>query len=158
MILSRKCQQECAFSGCWDHTHPASFPRFSAFWSPREGLLIIFLVPPVTGNLEEQSRDCATRALLLSGRVLSPGNLLLNPSFLIRSFSHVVSSLLKMLQCLHPLLNSLNMISSTASNSLSSNCLFLLCCLLHKGFLLLFARKQFLSPFHLLNSSLYDCR
>lgn len=65
------------------------------------------------------------------------------------------SSLLKCSQCTSILcLNSLNIVSSTASNSLSSNCLFLLCCLLHKGFLLLFARRAVSLPFHLLNSSL----
>ena len=69
--------------------------------------------------------------------------------FLIRS-----SSSLKCSQCTSILcLNSLNIFSTTALNSLSSNCLFLLRCLLYKGFLLLFPWRAVSLPFHLLNSS-----
>ena len=75
------------------HT-PCELPSLSVL-GPREGLLIIFLVPPVTGSLEE--RSCDPRHPDASpSRVLSPGAPLSNPSFLIRSFSHMVQFLIKM--------------------------------------------------------------
>lgn len=63
-------------------------------------------------------------------------------------------SLLKCSQCASILcLNSLNTVSTAASNSSPSDRLSLLRCLLHKGLLLLFARRAVSLPFHLLNSS-----